>query len=63
MVEADKAQTLSQAYQELVKATNDVDHSAVLDQASLILQTDDGEMTLGARRAKLVSLIKKREFD
>ena len=63
MVEADKAQTLSQAYQELVRATNDEDHASVLEQSTLILQTDDGEKTLGARRAKLVSLIKKREFD
>ena len=63
MVEADKAQTLSQAYQELVRATNDEDHASVLEHSTLILQTDDGEKTLGARRAKLVSLIKKREFD
>ena len=64
MVEADKIQTLSGAYAELVKSTAAYNHADVMVHASAILDAEpDGEKTGGARRAKLVSLIKKREFD
>ena len=40
----------------------DDDHAQVDKLTSQILAIDDSEKTQGARRAKLISLIKKREF-
>jgi len=47
-----------------MKATEADNHAEVLAQATTILDAEaDIEKTGGARRAKLVSLIKKRDFD
>ena len=64
MVEAnqDQAQALSNAYTDLRQATTDDDHAKVLASADIILAIDDSERTHGARKAKLTSLIKKRDF-
>ena len=64
MVEAnqDQAQALSDAYNNLRQATEDDDHAKVLSNADIILAIDGSEKTLGARKAKLNSLIKKRDF-
>ena len=59
---ADKAQTLSTAYGALSTALADGDHATVTESTSTILECEDSEKTDGARRAKLVSLIKRREF-
>ena len=65
MVEAqgNSAQALSDAYVGLQQAVADENHTKIDEHASQILEIDASEKTNGARRAKLTSLIKKREFD
>ena len=64
MVEATQgpAQTLSNAYKDLRQAIEDNDHANADASASTILEIDGSDKTLGARRAKLISMIKRREF-
>ena len=54
---------MSDAYNQLTKAINDEDHTVIETSASQVLALEDNEKTNGARKAKLVSLIKKREFE
>ena len=61
-VNQDQAQALSNAYAELVKLTADDDHTKVSEVASKILEIDSSQRTETAQHAKLISLIKKREF-
>lgn len=61
-VNQDQAQALSNAYAELVKSTADDDHTKVSEVASRILEIDSSQRTETAQHAKLISLIKKREF-
>ena len=64
MVESvqNQAQAISDAYGQLKQATAEDDHVKVAQLTSQILAIDDSEKTLGARRARLISLIKQREF-
>ena len=64
MVEAnqDQAQALSKAYSELKQAMADDEHAKVDECTAQILEIDDSERTIGARRARIISLIKRREF-
>ena len=61
-VNQDQAQALSNAYTELVRLTADDDHTKVSEVASRILEIDSSQRTETAQQAKLISLIKKREF-
>jgi len=61
-VNQDQAQALSNAYAELVKSTANDDHAKVCEVATRILEIDNSERTETAQHAKLISLIKKREF-
>lgn len=64
MVEATEnpAQTLSDAYDVLQKAMAEDDYAKVDESATQILALDASEKTDGAKHAKLVSMVKQRQF-
>ena len=53
---------MSDAYKNLVQAMADDEHAKVETSASAILEIQSSDKTLGAIKAKLLSLIKKRDF-
>ena len=59
----DPARVLSDAYEALLKAVSEEDYAQVDESVIQILALDSSERTDGAKHAKLVSLIKRREFE